>query len=1180
MVRKLLGFMLQRWVLILIGVIALSLLVWFVGPLIAVAERKPLESEAARFVVILLLLLAWGIDNLRVRAKDRRADDRLTQDLAPAPALAVAGGAEADAEQVILSDKLRDALKTLQRARLAKGQKLYQLPWYVIIGAPGSGKTTALKNSGLRFPLESQLGDNPVQGAGGTRYCDWWFTDEAILLDTAGRYTTQDNPKESAGRAWLGFLGALKKSRPKRPLNGVIVAVSVLDLLNKTATQQAMQATAIKRRIQELNSHLHMDLPVYVIFTKCDLVAGFNEFFADLEKEDREQAWGISFPLGRPEATGAALASFPEQFQALLSRANDRLLYRLNSEPDPNRRALVFELPRQMLSLQDKLQAFLQDIFIPNQFEQPSLLRGVYFVSGTQTASPGQWISGILPPSLTAPPISAAATAGPKSFFLAGVFQKIIFGEANLASSNLKTERRFRWMYAGALAAVCMAFIGSGIAWFISHDANTEYVDDVYAHIGEYRDRTSGGLTAGQRDWNVLATGLERLQALPTGYAEGYEQHARTMGFGLFQGEKIGGQARWVYLKALEYYFLPQVVEEMLRQLYAGASNDDYLYESLRFYLMLYHPERMDRKAFEVWNKLLWTQLFPGEENASLREVLGRHLQVALDEGVPPPAIDRAKVEQAREWLAKTPLERRIYRRLKNEYLEHDPGQFTVASVLGRKAEALFYRHSGRPLSEGVPNFFTYRVFHTHFNVESRQIAKQLADERWIYGDSGPAAFSDAELGEVGDRVSDLYTEEYIASWRDYLNDLAVKRFIDPADGRVVATTLAGSDAPLIKLLQGVRQHTALSDLPEGSKTAAKVAEVATQNVMVNERRRFQGLLPSDGVKVSLPGQPVSDAFQQLNEYITDAEGLPLHRLQQSFSGLNQYLDGLVESADRNQAAFQASRDSQQGAAALKETRSALAGAPPVIRQWFGSLSADAEAVTRRGTVAHANAAWNSEVLPFFNKAIKGRYPVNPRATSEIRVDDFVRFFGPKGILDSYFETHIKPFADTSKQRWTWRTSIGMSNDTLAVFQRAKRIEEAYFNRSGQMQVGFIMKPYTLHNAATRVLVEVGGNQLMYDHGPVRSVQLAWPGQQRDQARLVFTLASRGTPVSVREEGDWSWFRLLDRHAKAEPLAGGNGVMISFAAQGLDAHFELRPERLVNPFTNKDINNFNLPGKL
>ena len=108
---------------------------------------------------------------------------------------------------------------------------LYQLPWYVMIGPPGSGKTTALTRSGLHFPAGEGGEGAEIRGVGGTRNCDWFFTSEAVLIDTAGRYTTQDSHAPVDRGAWQGFLDLLKKHRPRQPINGVLVAISASDLL-------------------------------------------------------------------------------------------------------------------------------------------------------------------------------------------------------------------------------------------------------------------------------------------------------------------------------------------------------------------------------------------------------------------------------------------------------------------------------------------------------------------------------------------------------------------------------------------------------------------------------------------------------------------------------------------------------------------------------------------------------------------------------------------------------------------------------------------------------------------------------------------------------------------------------------------------------------------------------------
>ncbi len=125
-----------------------------------------------------------------------------------------------------LRDKLRQALVKLRKSKPGR-KHLYELPWYVMIGPPGAGKTTAIVNSGLQFPLADDMGKGAIGGVGGTRNCDWWFTENAVLIDTAGRYTTQESDAVHDNGAWLGFLNLLKKHRSRQPINGAIVAISL-----------------------------------------------------------------------------------------------------------------------------------------------------------------------------------------------------------------------------------------------------------------------------------------------------------------------------------------------------------------------------------------------------------------------------------------------------------------------------------------------------------------------------------------------------------------------------------------------------------------------------------------------------------------------------------------------------------------------------------------------------------------------------------------------------------------------------------------------------------------------------------------------------------------------------------------------------------------------------------------
>src|SRR6185312_13723750 len=170
------------------------------------------------------------------------------------------------AERSQLQARFQEAVDTLRKTR--RGGNLYALPWYVVIGPPGSGKSTLLQNSGLNFPLSNKFGKEALRGVGGTRNCDWWFTDEAVFLDTAGRYTTQDSDRAADAGAWTEFLSLLRRYRKRRPINGVLVAMSLSDLLMLDANGLRDHIGAVRRRLDELGEQLRIRVPVYLVLTK------------------------------------------------------------------------------------------------------------------------------------------------------------------------------------------------------------------------------------------------------------------------------------------------------------------------------------------------------------------------------------------------------------------------------------------------------------------------------------------------------------------------------------------------------------------------------------------------------------------------------------------------------------------------------------------------------------------------------------------------------------------------------------------------------------------------------------------------------------------------------------------------------------------------------------------------
>ena len=353
-------------------------------------------------------------------------------------------GDERAAEAIeVLREKFESSTDALAEGRVtrADGSKVpvYDLPWYVVVGAPGSGNSTVLQHSGLRFPLQTE--ENPAQltGVGGTRYCDWWFSDEAVFIDTAGRYVAHESRylKDAlAGSAsWHAFLGLLKENRRERPINGAIVTVSVTDLLLWAKLERQQFSAHVRMRLSELYAGLDTRFPVYLMVTKMDLLAGFHEFFGDMDEAARTQVWGTTFEPGADPVDIAR--KYPADFAVLQDRLYAQMLARLEQEKDPTRRASIYRFPQQFHAIGPLVQEFIGLAFSMQVDHQPTMLRGAYFISATQVGKSIDRVMRTLERAFKVEHREVEASGPSKSYFVTGVLRGVVFPEAGLALDNV-----------------------------------------------------------------------------------------------------------------------------------------------------------------------------------------------------------------------------------------------------------------------------------------------------------------------------------------------------------------------------------------------------------------------------------------------------------------------------------------------------------------------------------------------------------------------------------------------------------------------------------------------------------------------------------------------------------------------------------------------------------------------
>jgi type VI secretion system protein ImpL len=1188
---RLLALVTNRWLVAPFGLTAVALLIWYGGPLLALAGRAPLASPWVRAALIGLVVALWAASLARARLRARRQNQQMLQGMMAAPAAAPSPTAlQTEEELGELRRRFEEAVGVLRQTRLGPaGEKQYvhQLPWYVIIGPPGSGKTTALVNSGLRFPLAGADGaQGKVRGVGGTRNCDWWFTDEAVLLDTAGRYTTQDSQADVDRTAWLGFLGLLKKYRRRRPINGVLVAVSIADLMQQTETETAAHVRAIRQRVEELHKELGIRFPVYVLFTKCDLLAGFVEFFDDLGQDGRAQVWGFTFPPETLEAPERALEAYRAEFEALERRLDARVAERLQAERDLARRELIYAFPQQFASLRQVTERFVAGVFQPSRFETAALVRGVYFTSGTQEGAPVDRLMGALAQTFGLARESLARFSGAgRSYFLTRLFRDLVFREAPLAGTDRAAERRRLWLQRGAYAGTAALSLLLGAGWVTSYYRNAGYIEDVSRIAGETQ-QTLDRFAPGERDLLELLTPLNAVRDLPGGPGAGHGDTPFLMGLGLYQGDKLGSQARSAYLGTVRDLLLPALMLRIEDQLRQGQTNLEYLYEGLKVYLMLGDPGHYEPTAVKAWVLLDWQQQ-PRRLTTEQRADLEGHLDALLanyPDTLPIP-LDNALVERTRARVAQVPLAQRVYGRLKLGAAARELPEWSVADAAGRDAALVFRRKSAEPLSKGVPGLYTLAG---HGKVLERQVplvAKDLIAESWVLG-AAQVPLEPAKVQALVADVRTLYFADYVRAWDALLADLDLVGFANLRQAVDVTGVLSGKDSPLRRLLTAVARETTF-EAPETQKTGPREATGDTLTAVKDKLSQLFQSAPTPGGEPASPraGHPVDTHFAALHELVRDTGSgtTPLDSVLSGLEELHVHINSIAGAMDRGGTALDAAQQGSVGGAVGKLKLQAQRQPPP-LQAWVRDVAEGSASLTLGNARGHVNSIWQSQVLPFCQRALGNRYPIARGSSQDVTLADFSRLFGPSGLIDGFFQKYLGPFVDTSGKTWRWRSdgeaTLGSSAEALRQFQRAAEIREAFFGGGAAPAVSFQLRPITMDSSIERFSLDLDGQQLAYSHGPVRPTLITWPGPGGSgQVTMEVSPPAAGGRSAMTLMGPWALFRLFDR-ASIEPTAQPEEFRVTFEIGGRKAVYALTASSVLNPFRLPALHAFSCPERL
>ena len=1192
--KSILNFFKNRIVISILGLLAFSVLIWFVGPEIKFGEenKAPLESLVARLIAIIVLVVLWGLNNLRIQFQNKKQNEGLVEDLKQNQEQDLKGGATEQSSKELeqINERFTQALATLKQTKfqgLGSNKALYELPWYIIIGPPGSGKTTALINSTLDFPLAKEFGKGALQGVGGTRNCDWWFTNDAVLVDTAGRYTTQDSHRVIDSSAWEGFLDLLKRNRKRRPINGAIIAISLQDLMLQSEEERVMHAKTIRSRIDELMEKLQIRFPIYLMFTKADLVSGFSEFFEDLTINEREQVWGISLPNAGKPSDNPDFEYLDNEYQSLLQRLYDRVLWKVHQERDVNRRGVIQGFPQQMENLKSVVSDFVRQTFGKNRYQFQPYLRGVYLTSGTQDGTP---IDRLMTSVASGFGFSREVAHTPqqqgKSFFLGNLFKQVIFPESELVGSNRRYEKFLYWArkigFTGmaALTAIIIAI------WTGSLTQHESFMSEVEQNVAEYNSEEKR-LNKRNKDLRVVLPPLNALLKASQVYDK--EEHPWLSGMGLYD-DNVDSAADRAYSEKLKTLLLPRLVDYLGAYLKQGHRGGD-LYNTFRVYLMFNKIDRKDNPLILDWFKTNLDKHLHGE--ASNRKQIMTHLTNLLALEIKPEKLNDSLVNSTRQLLLRVPVSQRIYSRIRTNPDYAQP--IDLLNFYGESVRSTYKMNGAVSRALSIPWMFTIDGYKSiDFSPDSEVMTDVMSDSWVLKGDNkAKVDFVEDDLEEISKQVKDHYLSEYLETWKKAYKVLDIAEFRDLRHATEVLATLTDPVySPLLSILQVSKENTELTpvlldDLP-GDKLTSKMGA---------KTKVAGSLLASQAAQASENfGTKVDKQFRNVNSLLRDSSKrpAPIGMVVQNVELLHDFVDGILVAPDPGKNAFDISKARYQNNAvnAITALESFAKKQPEPVKRWLEDLADQTWKVVLLSGRQYLNSEWRTQVYGPYSRGLANGYPLKRSAREELAVLDFSEFFKPSGTVDNFYQEFISPFID--KRSWQNKSvggrSLGFSQQLLSQLRKAKSIKDVFFKSNKEIPtLSFQLKPANMNKKDARFTLELGNERVTYNHGPKFWKTLTWSGESdNNRVRIIFE-DLQGEFHSRTYDGPWAWFRLQDS-AKLTKTSAAKVYRVTYSVdQELNSEsgrkmnishnivYQIKAKSVNNPFSKDLLGGFRCP---
>lgn len=1038
-----------------------------------------------------------------------------------------------------LQNRFEGALQFLKKTTVSKQGhtiQLNQLPLYLLIGPQEGGKTTLLANSHVNFILQRRITDK-AKTSETSENCDWWVTRDACIIDVPGHYVTFNPEAGSSNQVaailWRHFLQLIKKQRGKEGLSGIIIALPLPEIMKQSDLKKyQILLSSLFQRAQDIQQHFPHALPCYLLITKCDLLSGFAEFFAESAHDEIAQAWGVTFNTSKG---GKLHDIFADHFNALIKKLNQQLIWRLHQERNPMARPYIKDFPLQV----ERLKEFISDFIKKSYGAHLNLaLKGVYLTSATQSEPDVGILDEAINSTQRAVQLFHEPTPTSRAYFIKQfIANGLAPSQLTVPISKPSSPWKRRIAY-----AVSIAVIGC-VAIMLGHDfeRGVKQTYAVQTNLAEYRLAVQ---QAGDPDEHLIQT-LHVLNAL--------QQAAMKSDFKFdlthlmsFYSDKSYQKAAAIYQQALQTILLPEIRNYLGEYLTLPINkNSEFVYGALKAYLMM--GDNKHFKAAFIENTL--RDILPKSMTTEETEQLMQHMRIAFKKYWQPLALNTVLIEQTRKYFIALPNFQLSYIILKN--INGNNTDVSLNLGLNTKAAPVFV---ARQVANQIPSMFTAKTFNQIVNQDANTAAEQTLVGNWILGDTFGAEKNTELVPALVDQIRAAYVTNYVAAWETVLKNIHLSAPKDLSQLDLMIINLISNDSPLLQLLQTVHDNTYFEPVMTASPKLQQLGS------LVDKRAQSENLL---------------------------------YQIFSSLQSLHIYIQSVLTAENEKKAAFEAvssrmQNHTQSKPDAITQLRIVAEKCPEPIKNWLDKIANDAWHFLMQNAAHYLDTSWQNHVMQFYNADISGRYPFGVNSTEEVDINKFIAFFGKPGIVSNFYNQFLQHLVDNSTTDWQWKTidnkKLPFNEETLRQIQLAMRINHTFFpNGDDKLYVQFSLQPYQFGKQVKRVKLNINDKQIVDEALDLKNVAtknphvITWPSNHELKMTSIQLIMGER---SIRRiyPGAWGWFKLVNE--SFESVVSKKEVLINLSMNENSAKYLLFTNGKYNPFLSLNLRHFSLPAQI